>query len=155
MKHGNLTRLTLLAKRAQISLAIQGRDLLQEKSEALHREFFQIARAIAPDSGDLEEPARVLEYVKARLKDGDGGPSVAAPSSPDLQSRPADDLARLQNLEREIRCTLRKLNALEDVMIPRLEAECLSIEAAIQEQEQQELLQLQRLRKTIEESNNP
>jgi vacuolar-type H+-ATPase subunit D/Vma8 len=153
MEQANLSRVTLLAKRAQISLAVQGRDLLQEKRDALCREFFQIASAFVPDNGGLEEPARVLDCIHNMIKESSSGLLTGAPGGPDaeLQARLIASAECLQLLEREIRRTTRRLNALENSVIPRLEKECFCIETALQEQERQELLRLRRLRQAIEE----
>jgi V/A-type H+-transporting ATPase subunit D len=152
MEQANLTRMALLAKRAQISLAVQGRDLLREKCDALCQEFFQIAGAVVPGNGDLLEPARVLDYIQAAIATGSGDMSAARPgvAAAGLRDRLVACAAHLQCLEKEIRRTTRRLNALENLLIPRLQKECLCIEAALQEQERQELLRLRRLKQAIE-----
>jgi vacuolar-type H+-ATPase subunit D/Vma8 len=156
MEQANLTRMALLAKRAQISLAVQGRDLLREKCAALCQEFFQTASAVVPESGGLEEPARVLDHVQAMITGGSGGLPPARPDGTDAGSRGKliACAARLQRLEKEIRRTTRRLNALENSVIPRLQGECLCIETALQEQECQELLRLRHLKQAVEEEND-
>jgi vacuolar-type H+-ATPase subunit D/Vma8 len=150
MEQANLTRMMLLAKRAQISLALQGRDLLREKCDALSQKFFQVASTVLPDNGDLEEPAHVLDYIQSMITDSSGDLSAATPDGADAGAR--GELiacaACLQRLEKEIRRTNRQLTALEDSVIPRLQKECLCIETALQEQERQELLRLHSLKQT-------
>ena len=75
---GGATRTELLARRAQIGLARQGRDLLQDKREQLLTEFRATARVVLAGSDALEaagaEARRTLEWAQAH----DGPDAVAS-----------------------------------------------------------------------------
>ena len=58
MDRVSATRSELLARRTQIGLAVQGRDLLKEKRTALMREFDRLSRNALAAMKDLEERAR-------------------------------------------------------------------------------------------------
>ena len=72
------TRMALLATRAQLDLAEEGRQLLEEKRDALLREFYRETRSVFAAHGELEEAAGVagtaLEAARVRL----GAEQVAA-----------------------------------------------------------------------------
>ncbi len=74
VEQGGATRTELLARRAQIALAEQGRELLQEKREQLMAEFRDSARTVLAGSDALAAAGgaarRALE--RARARDGPG-----------------------------------------------------------------------------------
>ncbi len=76
--HGGATRTELLARRAQIGLAQQGRDLLQDKREQLLTEFRAMAQVVLAGGDALEaagsEARRALDWAQAR----DGPEAVAS-----------------------------------------------------------------------------
>jgi V/A-type H+-transporting ATPase subunit D len=55
LAHLSATRSELLARRAQIGLAEQARDLLKEKRDALKREFVRLSASVLEAMDDLEE----------------------------------------------------------------------------------------------------
>jgi V/A-type H+-transporting ATPase subunit D len=62
------TRMELLALKAQITLARQGRDLLEEKRSALMKEFFHIADTIMQRSDVLQQAATDARKALARAE---------------------------------------------------------------------------------------
>jgi len=194
------TRSELLARRAGITLAELGRDVLRQKRDQLMDEFRKLADVVLAGSGALErassEARRALAFANATL----GPESVAAAglatrselplragtttvmglrfpdieydavarprtergyslvatgphidrvaesfeSAVDLVLQLASDELRLRRLVDEIGSTTRRLNALEWVVIPKLEAERMSIQAVLDERERQDLFRLKR-----------
>ena len=61
MEQVKATRAELLAKRIQIGLARQGRDLLKEKRNALLRELMRVAEQVMRRGDELEQ--RVGEAI--------------------------------------------------------------------------------------------
>ncbi len=76
-----VTRMALLAARAQLALADQGRELLEEKRDALLREFYREVRTVYVAHEELEAAAGAarlaLETARVRL----GAEPVAAAAS--------------------------------------------------------------------------
>ncbi len=194
------TRSELLARRAQIALATQGRDVLKEKREQLMEEFRKTADIVLAGGGALEEAAAVGRRALAVAEANDGVEVVAAAAlarSPDvlieshgttvmgvriadLRYKPlgrgrtargyemsttsprvdrvaeqfeaelslllelATSELRLRRLVVEIGETTRRVNALESVVIPRLERERLQIQAVLDERERQDRFRLKR-----------
>ncbi len=62
----------------------------------------------------------------------------------------AETETSLQRLGGEIRMTRRRVNALEQVVIPNLEAQARSIEATIEEREREDLFRLKRVKRIID-----
>jgi V/A-type H+-transporting ATPase subunit D len=62
----------------------------------------------------------------------------------------ADVEVRLKRLGEEIRKTTRRVNALENVLIPNLHAELRYIEMTLQEREREDIFRLKRMKRTIE-----
>jgi V/A-type H+/Na+-transporting ATPase subunit D len=92
MEHVSATRSELLARRAQIGLAGQGRDLLSEKRAALMREFQRIGASVLASVRELERGAaagrRALgEAVALDGPEHVGSAAVAAASSIGVELR--------------------------------------------------------------------
>ncbi len=78
MDQGGATRTELLARRAQIALAEQGRDLLQEKREQLMAEFRASAQTVLAGSDALEAAAGAARRALDRTRARDGPEAVAS-----------------------------------------------------------------------------
>lgn len=92
MEHVSATRSELLARRGQIRLAGQGRDLLSEKRAALMREFARTSASVLEAMRELEQGAaagrRALgEAVAFDSPEAVGSAAVAAASSVGVQLR--------------------------------------------------------------------
>ena len=74
------TRMALLAGRAQLALARQGQELLEEKRDALLREFHREVRTILATLDDLEAAAGAAQRAldEARIRHGPGVVAAAA-----------------------------------------------------------------------------
>jgi V/A-type H+-transporting ATPase subunit D len=72
------TRTELLARRAQIQLAEQGRDLLQDKREQLLSEFRATARTVLSGSEALESAGAAARNALDRARARDGPDAVAS-----------------------------------------------------------------------------
>jgi V/A-type H+-transporting ATPase subunit D len=70
------TRSELLARRAQIALALQGRDVLKEKREQLMTEFRKIANVVISGAGALDDAAAEGRRALALAEAGDGPEAV-------------------------------------------------------------------------------
>lgn len=194
------TRSELLARRAQIALAVQGRDVLKQKRDQLMEEFRATVDVAVSGGGALESAAAEGRRALAVTESTDGPAAVwsagqARPGEILLQTRAttimgvriADiryepvgrprtergyslagssphldrlaeqfeaelalllDLAavelRLRRLADEIGTTTRRVNALESVVLPRLERERNQIQAILDERERQNLFRLKR-----------
>ncbi len=64
----SVTRMELLARRAQISLASQGRDLLEQKRTALLKEFLRMADTAMERSDALQFTAANARHALARTE---------------------------------------------------------------------------------------
>jgi V/A-type H+-transporting ATPase subunit D len=198
----NPTRSELLAKRAQIKLARQGRDLLKEKRTALWKELMQTVDEVLRFTSTVEENVAEarralglalafdgLEAVQSaafaakrhvtievtptniagvqvpaierkRLVRGDTqrGYSLAGTSSRidtaatrfeevlEQAIRLAAIELRLKRLIEEIRKTTTRVNALDLVLLPRLEAERAAIDRVLDEREREDLFRLKRVK---------
>jgi V/A-type H+-transporting ATPase subunit D len=69
------TRMELLARRAQIGLARQGRDLLEQKRTALLRECLRVADVVMERSDELQRSAGRARGALARAE-ADAGPEA-------------------------------------------------------------------------------
>jgi V/A-type H+-transporting ATPase subunit D len=76
MEQINPTRMELLAKRAQIALAQQGRDLLKEKRSALWKELMKTADVELRESSKLEQVAETARRALAWAEAIDGREAV-------------------------------------------------------------------------------
>jgi V/A-type H+-transporting ATPase subunit D len=196
------TRSELLARRAQIALATQGRDLLKEKRAALLREFESVGisvleavetlgrqatessralrDAVAFDgsetvgsaafaaSGDIAlrmttrnvagVPLVEIEHDAVSRGRTERGYSLAATTSRidaaassfetqlDLLLDVAATELSLRRLAGEITRTTRRVNALEHVVVPRLEREREAIQMVLAERELEDRVRLRRAR---------
>ncbi len=191
MKNISVTRMELLAHKTQIALAKQGRELLEQKRNALMKEFLRIADTVMEHADALQYAADKACQALARAETI-AGPEVvrsaALASRTELQlqvttvsvmgvrvpnieqkrvarsilgrdysivgtSITIDEAAsafetevgliiqlaeselRLKRLATEIQSTSRRLNALDHLLIPRLEAEQEFIQMALDERE--------------------
>jgi V/A-type H+-transporting ATPase subunit D len=206
MEQVAVTRAELLAKKKQIDLACQGRDLLKEKRNALLQEFMRTAEQVLRESSELERSVgeSVLALALAEALDGPEvvrsaafaaqgrvtlevtginimgvpvpliekksvarGPLDRGYSLPGV-SRRIDAVAeafevqldlvielaasemRLRRLAEEIGRTTRRVNALDNVLIPRLEAQRDYIQMVIEERERENLFRLKRVKVKLE-----
>lgn len=206
MEQVKATRAELLAKKKQIALARQGRDLLQEKRNALLKEFMRTAEQVMHSSDELEHMAgeAALALAMASALDGpeavfsaalaargqmtleitstnvmgvsvplieqksaarsplDRGYSLACVSSRidhvaeafetelDLMINLAASEMRLRRLAEEIGRTTRRVNALDNFLIPRLEAQRSYIQMVLEERERENLFRLKRVKLKLE-----
>ena len=194
------TRSELLARRAQIALAAQGRDVLKEKRDALMEAFRATIEEGVSRSGALELAAAEGRRALAAAEAGEGPDAVRsaalaqpgeitlttratsvmgvriadirheplgraraargyslAGSSPRLDrvaERFEAELAlllelatvelRLRRLADEIGTATRRINALESVVLPRLERERDQIRSVLDERERQDRFRVKR-----------
>jgi len=68
MKKVSVTRMELLARKAQIALARQGRELLEQKRTALMKEFLRIADTVMERSDALQQAAINARKALARAE---------------------------------------------------------------------------------------
>jgi len=202
MQQVSATRSELLARRAQIKLGVQGRDLLKERRSALVNEFNRlgasalasidaldrdaadagrllglsvaadgpgpVASAASAAQGEIEVTLQtrsvagvpIVEIEKepvARART-DRGYSLAATSAKldEVAERFEAVLDRLlefavlelsvRRLADEIAQTTRRMNALEHVVVPRLESERAHIALVLEEREMEDRVRLRRMR---------
>lgn len=205
VEHVTPTRMELLARRGQLALAREGRDLLKDKRNALWKELLKTMDVVLRESGELEAAAGRARQALALAEAFDGREAVEAAAfaahrplsievtpttvmglsvpnvvPPPLTRAPAQrgyslattsawidaaaegyeetlavalDLAarevRLRRLADEIRKTTVRVNALETVLLPRLEAECAYIERVLDEREREDLFRLKRVKAAL------
>jgi len=75
MSNVNVTRMELLVRKEQIKIAVQGRDLLEEKRTALLKEFFRVADTAIARSDELSNAAAHARYSLA-LAESRAGPEA-------------------------------------------------------------------------------
>lgn len=211
MENVNPTRMALLAVKAQLGLAEQGRDLLKEKRNALLKEFMKIADAVMRTSDELEQAAANARRALARAEALDGpeavrsaafathgelslsveGAFVMGVPVPIIEQKSAaravidrgyslsgtsmriDETAerfeaevdvlielaaselRLHRLADEIRKTSRRVNALENVLIPELYARRAYIEMILEERAREDLFRLKTVKRAIIKKRMP
>ncbi len=205
MENVSPTRMELLAVKAQIGLAEQGRDLLKEKRNALMKEFMKIVETVMTGSDDLEQAAMDARRALARAEALDGpeavqsaafaaqgeltlgveGAFVMGVPVPVIEKKSAsralidrgyslsstsariDETAdkfeeevdllievaaselRLRRLAEEIRKTSRRVNALENILIPRLHSRKSYIEMVLEERAREDLFRLKTVKRAI------
>ena len=206
MKKIAATRMEMLARKAQIALAGQARDLLERKRTALMQKLMQEADIVMERSDLLQEAAararRALAYAEATAGPevvrsaalaarselplevetasvmgvqvpqieqrsvthsalGRGYSVISMPTTVDEAAsafemeveaiiRLADSELRLTRLATEIQGTSRRLNALDYVLIPRLQAEYETIKVALDERERSERFRLKLAKRLLE-----
>jgi V/A-type H+-transporting ATPase subunit D len=202
MPQVSATRSELLARRAQIGLAAQGRDLLKERRSALVREFNRLGASALASIDELDRDAagagRLLGLsvathgpepvesaaltaegevkVSLRTRSVAGVPIVEIDRQPVARARTdrgyslaatsarLDEVAErfeavldkllelavlelsVRRLADEIARTTRRMNALEHVVVPRLERERAHISLVLEEREMEDRVRLRRMR---------
>jgi V/A-type H+-transporting ATPase subunit D len=200
MEQVSSTRSELLARRARIRLAAQGRDLLKDRRSALVREFQRLGASALESMGVLDRDAidaaqflgisigadgrepieaaalaaevgidvvvhtrsvagvPIVEVERgtiARTRTGRGYSLAASSARVDAVAERFEtvlerllDVAALElsvrRLAAEIARTTRRMNALEHVVMPRLEAERAHIALALEEREMEDRVRLRR-----------
>lgn len=202
----SITRMELLAREAQIELATQGRNLLEQKRTALMKELLKTVDAVMERSEALQVAATVAHEALARAEAMAGTEAVRAAALaarsefplevrtrsvmgvrvPDIEQRRAarplsgrgysyvgtsitiDEAAeafenevdimmrlaeselRLTRLAGEIQRTSRRLNALDHLLIPRLERERNLIQGALDERERSDRFRLKLIKRILQ-----
>jgi V/A-type H+/Na+-transporting ATPase subunit D len=200
------TRTELLAKKSQIELAEQGRDLLKEKRDALVVEFMSVMDTVVSASARLGKVAGEAYYALTLAKAVDGEVAVRSASfatggevrvdvsgthimgvyvpeitkrsvrrslltrgySPTCMSSRIDEMAdkyeeeldlildvaavetRLKRLGEEIQKTRRRVNALDNNVIPELKEQVRYIQTTLEERAREDLFRLKKVKKAIE-----
>lgn len=200
------TRMELLARKEQIALAKQGRDLLEQKRTALLKEFLHMADTVVERSDVLQSAASEARLSLARAEATAGTEAVLSAALASRDELPlevtttsvmgirvphieqkrvsrsilgrgysitgtsltvdeaaaafeaevdaiiqlAETELRLTRLAAEIQRTSRRLNALENLLIPRLEAERDFIQMALDERERSDHFRLKLVKRTLE-----
>lgn len=206
MEQASPTRTELLAKKAQIELAEQGRDLLKEKRDALIVEFMSVMDTVVRSSAQLGKVAGEAYYTLTLAKAVDGSVAVKSASfatrgevrvevsgihimgvyvpeitkksvrrtlltrgySPTAVSSRIDETAekyeeeldiildiaaietRLKRLGEEIQKTRRRVNALDNNVIPNLKEQVKYIQTTLEERAREDLFRLKKVKKAIE-----
>jgi V/A-type H+-transporting ATPase subunit D len=196
----------LLARKEQIALANQGRDLLEQKRSALLKEFLHMADTVIERSDVLQSAASEARLSLARAEATAGTEAVLSAALASRDELPlevttssvmgirvphieqkrvsrsilgrgysitgtsitideaaaafeaevdaliqlAETELRLTRLAAEIQRTSRRLNALENLLIPRLEAERDFIQMALDERERSDHFRLKLVKRTLE-----
>ena len=207
MENVSPTRMNLLGRKAQVSLAVQGVDLLKKKRDALVAEFFSVVKntlesrnrlnvtseqainnlnltaAIegrpALESAALAGRRQVSLTVTEKNVWGIKIPEVSAPSVRrgafdrgynaasasarslqvadgfedviDLLVEVAGREVRLKKLGGEIKKTTRRVNALEQIVIPRIHREIAYIKAVLEQREREDIFRLKMIKRKGEE----
>jgi V/A-type H+-transporting ATPase subunit D len=196
------TRMNLLTRRSQYSLASRGVNLLQKKRDALVREFFTLVQAALEARRQLNEAGREAHMALILAKSFDGPQAVEALSLsvPDVSNirvelqniwgtrvpvlaadwpqgavvsplfvggqtlaaqaafrklgrallRVANTESRLRRIGEEIKKTARRVNALELAVIPGLRSQIRYIRQVLDQQEQEDIFRLKRVKRKIE-----
>jgi V/A-type H+-transporting ATPase subunit D len=211
MEQIRATRAELLAKKKQIILARQGRDLLKEKRNALLKELMRIAEQVVRSNDELEQSVSeslaalalaealdgpeavqsaamaaqgqvsltatitnvmgvltpIIEHKSVRRGPLDRGYSLSTVSSRieavaeafehqlDLIVELASSEMRLRRLAEEIGRTTRRVNALENVLVPRLEAQRNYVQMVLEEREREDLFRLKRVKMKLGRCPDP
>lgn len=200
------TRMELLARKAQIDLAEQGRELLEQKRTALMKALLQTADRVLENSDVLQQVAAEARLALARAAATAGSEAVQSAAIASRQELPlqvstanvmgvrvphieekqvtrlalgrgysivgtsltideaasafenevdailqlAESELRLTRLAAEIQGTSRRLNALDHLLIPRLEAERDYIQIALDERERTDHFRLKLVKRILE-----
>ncbi len=202
MEQVRATRAELLAKKNQIALARQGRDLLKEKRNALLQELMRTAEQVMRSSDELGRNVGDAAMALALAEALDGpeavrsaafaargqvtlevtGSNIMGVAVPVIEQKSvargslgrgyslvgvssrleaaaeafetlldfiiglASSEMRLRRLAEEIGRTTRRVNALDNVLIPRLEAQRDYIQMVLEEREREDLFRLKRVK---------
>ena len=202
----SVTRMELLACNAQIALAKQGRDLLEQKRSALLKEFLRTADTAVVHSDALQDAAADARQTLARAESIAGTEvirsaalasraelslevttgSVIGVKVPHIEQKRvtrsmmgrgycivgtpivvdetaeafekevgaiiqmAETELRLTRLGAEIQRTSRRLNALDHLLIPRLEADRDFIQMALDERERSDHFRFKLMKRVLE-----
>lgn len=206
MRTVSITRMELLALKAQIALAKQGRELLEQKRTALMKELLKMADTVIERSDALENAAANAHLALARAKAVAGTETVKSAALASRTKFPlevratsvmgvpvpyieqkrvfrpvfgrgysivgtsitideaassfeaevnaiirlAESELRLTRLAAEIQRASRRLNALEHLLIPRLEADRDFIQLALDERERADHFRLKLMKRILE-----
>jgi V/A-type H+-transporting ATPase subunit D len=206
MRKISSTRMELLARKAQIALAKQGRELLEQKRRALMKELLRVAEDVMAGSDALQQTAAEARRALGRAEAAVGTMAVrsaalAARAELPLRVETTDVMGvniplieqkrvsrsmlgrgycvtgtsitidevatafedevnaiiqlaeselRLTRLAGEIQHTSRRLNALDHLLIPRLEAERNYIQMALDERERSDHFRLKLVKRMLE-----
>ena len=206
MRTVSITRMELLALKAQITLAKQGRELLEQKRTALMKELLKMADTVIERSDALDSAAADAHLALVRAKAVAGTESVKSAALASRTEFPlevratsvmgvrvpyieqkrilhpafgrgysivgtsitideaasafkvevnaiirlAESELRLTRLAAEIQRTSRRLNALEHLLIPRLEADRDFIQLALDERERADHFRLKLMKRILE-----
>ena len=204
------TRSELLAKKRQITLARQGRDLLKEKRNALLRELMRTAERVMRSSDELEQTVGEATLALALAEALDGpeavrsaafaargqinlevtGANIMGVPIPAIEQKSvarnplnrgyslqtvssridavaeafealldhtievAESEMRLRRLAEEIGRTSRRVNALDNVLIPRLETQRHYIQTVLEERDRENLFRLKRVKVKLERQSS-
>lgn len=207
MENVSPTRMNLLGRKAQVSLAAQGVDLLKKKRDALVAEFFSVVKNTLESRNRLNQTSEqainglnLTEAIEGRpalesaamagrreirldvseknvwgikipevgatsVKRGafDRGYNAAAASARslkvasqfedmiDLLVEVAGREVRLKKLGGEIKKTTRRVNALEQIVIPRIFREIGYIKAVLEQREREDIFRLKMIKRKGEE----
>ncbi len=206
MRKVSCTRMELLARKAQIALAIQGHDLLEQKRTALLEELMRVADTVMEHSEMLQQAAADARQALIRAETFAGteavrsaalatraelplevtttnimgirvphieqkrvtrsmlsrgysivGTSIAIDEAAaafeaqvDAIIQLAESELRLTRLANEIQTTSRRLNALEHLLMPELEAERDFIQMALDERERTDHFRFKLMKRIFE-----
>jgi V/A-type H+/Na+-transporting ATPase subunit D len=206
MKQISVTRMELLAHKAQISLAQQGLELLEQKRNALMKELLRIADTVMENADALQYAADKARQTLARAEATAGSEAVGSAALASRAELPlevttasvmgvrvphieqkrvvrsflgrnysivgtsitidetasafetevgliiklAESELRLKHLASEIQRTSRRLNALQNLLIPRLEAEQAYIQMALDERERTDIFRFKLTKRMLE-----
>ncbi|MDI6739147.1 MAG: V-type ATP synthase subunit D [Candidatus Edwardsbacteria bacterium] len=207
MENVSPTRMNLLGRKAQVSLAVQGVDLLKKKRDALVAEFFGVVKntlesrnrlnqtseqavnrlnqAVAIEGRPALESAAMAGRREVKLSVSEKNvwgikiPEVGAGSVRrdvfargynaaaatarsikvadefediiDLLVEVAGREVRLKKLGAEIKKTTRRVNALEQIVIPRIYREIGYIKTVLEQREREDIFRLKMIKRKGEE----
>lgn len=211
MENISPTRMNLLQRRGQITLAFQGVDLLKRKRDALIADFFSMVRSVMEKRNELDilgEQAYLFLALSKALSGSDTIRALVALGArqvgveidskniwgvkvPEIRTPPmrrgafergwnpqwqspylrhaADDFeilieklidvaaqeVRIRKMGSEIKKTTRRVNALEQVVIPRLSMEIGFIKSVLEQREREDMFRLKRLKGKRDRTNQP
>jgi V/A-type H+-transporting ATPase subunit D len=196
------TRMNLLARRSQLTLAVRGVDLLQKKRDALVKEFFAFVHETLDARRQLNQAAREAHRALILAKSFDGPKTVetlslSVPVISDVEVqveniwgtrvprstvnwsreatvspvglgartvaarvafrnysqalvRVANSEAKLRRIGEEIKKTARRVNALNQAVIPGIRSQIRYISQVLDQQEQEDFFRLKRIKKKLE-----